>query len=84
MSTILVHTPATVSAPRGAVWAGWLVSRLVDGLRALSHHRQHQRAESARVAEAAALRAYAHDIAPGDPRFAADLYAAADRHEISK
>ena len=83
MSTILVHTPATVSSPRGAVWAGWLASRLVDALRSLSHRREAHRAESARVAEAAALRAYAHDIAPGDPRFAADLYAAADRHEIT-
>ncbi len=84
MTTILVHTPATVSAPRGAIWAGWLANRLVDGLRALSLGHQQRRAESVRVAEASALRAYAHDIAQGDPRFAADLYAAADRHEISK
>lgn len=81
MSTVTVHTPATVTAPRGAVWAGWLVSRLVDATRAMARRRVEQRAVSERIAEAAALRAYAHDIAPGDPRFAADLYAAADRHE---
>ncbi len=81
MTTILVHTPATVSAPRGAVWAGWLAGLLVDAVRRVSRQRRLRRAESARVAEAAALRTYAQDIAQGDPRFAADLHAAADRHE---
>lgn len=35
-----------------------------------------------RQEEAAELRAIANDVARGDPRFAQDLYAAADRHEL--
>lgn len=34
------------------------------------------------VREAAAVREMADSIRPTDPRFAADLYAAADRHEL--
>jgi hypothetical protein len=37
-----------------------------------------------RVQEAEAVREYAYSVQRSDPRFAADLYAAADRHEMGE
>lgn len=84
MTTIRVHTPLTVKTPRGAVAAGWLISRLtglLDGMRQRSAARAEQNRSFNRVAEASALRRHAQGFMGADPRFAADLFAAADRHE---
>ncbi len=81
MTTITVNIPAKIAAPRGAllaaVWFGRLLTRLGD----LAEQRTERRASAIRVMEACEVRAYAQQIAHEDPRFAADLLAAADRHE---
>lgn len=81
MTTITVNTPVRIAAPRGsriaAVWFGRLLTRLGD----LAEKRVETRAMQARTKEAAEVRAYAQAMMSEDPRFAADLFAAADRHE---
>jgi hypothetical protein len=84
MTTITVNTPAKVTAPRGAVWAGKLFAVALGALERLSAsvaERQMHRVVSSREAEAARVRRYAQEVMAQDPRFAADLFAAADRHE---
>ncbi len=81
MTSITVQSPAKVAAPRAAGVAASIFTSLV----AWSHGRSQARAERAaqadRAQEAAAVRQYAQRFASHDPRFAADLLAAADRHE---
>ncbi len=81
MTTITVHAPAQIAAPRGAriaaIWFGRLLTRLGD----LAEQRAENRAQASRVREASEVRAYAQAVMAEDPRFAADLFAAADRHE---
>ncbi len=81
MSTITVNIPVKVSAPRGArlaaLWFGRLLTRLGD----LAEQRAEHRAVAGRMREASEVRAYAQAVMSQDPRFAADLFAAADRHE---
>jgi hypothetical protein len=81
MTTTIVNIPAPTPAPRGALWAANLFYGLLSmGQGAWSAEMQH-RAQRARLAEAAQARAYARELERHDPRSAADLYAAADRHE---
>jgi hypothetical protein len=81
MTTITVNAPAQVVAPRGATWAAEAFASLLNWIEAAGVQR-HQRIEQAgRQAEAARVRLYAQDVLAQDPRFAADLFAAADRHE---
>ena len=47
----------------------------------LSHQRAESRQFADRQSKAARVRTYAQQIMGHDPRFAADLFAAADRHE---
>ncbi len=83
MTTVTVHAPAHVAEPRGAAAAVAVVLAIRDAFRTLregvAHHRDYQR----RVVEANELRAYAHSIARSEPGMAADLRAAADRHETA-
>ena len=83
MTTITVNAPVKVTAPRGAriaaVWFGRLLTRLGD----MAEQRVEHRALASRVREASEVRAYALSLMAQDPRFAADLFAAADRHERS-
>lgn len=82
MTTITIARPATVLEPRGAAWAAqaaWSVWQLFGRV---SASRSQWREVADRVAEAAAVRRLADSWRDQDPRFAADLYAAADRHEI--
>lgn len=81
MSHTTFVTPALVPtrAPRGARWVAALVARLWNGIAALAASRPLP--ARADTGDAAALRAYASRIARHDPRYAADLFAAADRHE---
>lgn len=84
MTTITVHTPTPVKTPRGATAAAWVVtqlSSLVDGVRQRRAARAEQLRSVSRYAEASALRRHAQGFLGADPRFAADLFAAADRHE---
>lgn len=67
-------------APRGARWAasaGAAAWRLLARLFAPSAP-----PEISPIAQAAAVRALAHEFVQSDPGFAADLFAAADRHEM--
>lgn len=81
MSTITVNTPVKTLAPRGAaIAATWFVAFL-SWLKKLSHRREEGRHVAGRQDEAARVRSYAQQIMAHDPRFAADLFAAADRHE---
>jgi hypothetical protein len=84
MSTVTVTSPATVLAPRGALWAANLAAAI---LRTFSGRSQRQTAAVAhagdndqRLQEAAEVRRIADGWRDVDARFAADLYAAADRH----
>lgn len=81
MTTITVHAPIKVATPRAAVLAAGLFMRVLDLLQRASDSRAQRRLAAERLAEAAAVRQYALRFASHDPRFTADLLAAADRHE---
>ncbi len=78
MNTVTVHTPTPVAVPRGAPIAAWLAAKLVQAFRFVTAPVAVK--PRSRFEEAAELRAYARQMCD-DPRFAADLLAAADRHE---
>lgn len=65
-----------VSEPRGARWAAGLFQAVVRAFGAAPK-------ALTRAQEAAEVREMARQMQATDPGFAADLYAAADRHEIS-
>jgi hypothetical protein len=90
MNTFYMPLPRKTGTPRGAVLAadlallagrtasaafGWLRARWQDAAQA--------RADAQRRSDAAALRHYAHQVMRHDARFAADLMAAADRHDAA-
>jgi len=78
MSTITVTGIAKVNEPRGSVWAARAAAALARLLARTSVERSP--AEAA-AHEAAQVRALARRHMNTDPGFAADLLAAADRHE---
>ena len=81
MTSITVNAPVKTKAPRGAnVAATWFMA-LLTWVKKLSHQRTESRQFAGRQDEAARVRTYAQQIMGDDPRFAADLFAAADRHE---
>ena len=81
MTTITVNTHATVLAPRGAEIAAAWFTALLNWFEKTTRRRAQQQAYATRIGEAARVRAYAQQIMAQDPRFASDLFAAADRHE---
>lgn len=84
MTTISVPSPRTVATPRGAVLGAWLFQLATAAVQRLNQaRREHaaQRALASRIGDAAGVRRYAQSVIQYDPRFAADLFAAADRHE---
>lgn len=83
MTTITISKPATIRVPRAAPFAASIAFKILDSCERMLTFRREQKAESTRAAEAAAVRRYADEMRNHDPRFAADLYAAADRHEVS-
>ena len=83
MSTITVNAPIKTTAPRGAaIAARWFVASLA-WMEKSADRREQTRQFVGRVDEAARVRSYAQQVMSHDPRFAADLFAAADRHERS-
>ncbi|MBA4177356.1 MAG: hypothetical protein C0505_12485 [Leptothrix sp. (in: Bacteria)] len=82
MPTLSVHTPLPVTMPRGAPVAAALFTQLLDVFQAARAALAASRQHAARQADVRALRRYAQSVYRDDPRFAADLLAAADRHEI--
>ena len=81
MTTVTVHTPISVTAPRASRWAARALAGLLSWFEQQSSRRQRRQVQTNRVSEASAVREYAQRYARHDPRFAADLLAAADRHE---
>ena len=87
MTSLTVQTHRPVAVPRGAALAAHLMARLLKGLEFIGRARAAatvRRMEATRVAEAAELRRYAQTWVSHDHRFAAELMAAADRHEIAE
>jgi hypothetical protein len=78
MTTAIFNVPAArqVAVPRGARVAAGLFVRALSWLGRPAAPRV-----LSRSAEAAAVRALAFEVRHTDPGFAADLYAAAARHE---
>ncbi len=83
MTTITIQRPLKVREPRAAAWAAALFGQMLRALQDRRAARAERRERAERAAEAAAVRQYALRYASHDPRFAADLVAAADRHEIA-
>jgi hypothetical protein len=81
MTSITVQSPSKVAAPRAAGVAASLFAGLVAWFNGRSQARAERAAQADRAQEATAVRQYAQRFASHDPRFAADLLAAADRHE---
>jgi hypothetical protein len=76
-TTISIQVPQSRSAPRYAALIGELLASAIALLR-------HPGTPAPRYPsrEAARVRAMAHRYESADPRFASELYAAADRHEM--
>lgn len=83
MTTITIQKPATIRVPRAAPIAAAIAFKFLDAIERFVTTRREQRAEASRIAEANVVRRYADQVRSFDPRFAADLSAAADRHELS-
>ena len=81
MTTITVQAPVRVNEPRATRLAAQLFVGLLNWFQAAGDARAERRARADRATEAAAVRSYALRFASHDPRFSADLLAAADRHE---
>ncbi len=80
MSTLSLTLPLPTAVPRAAPVAAYYFLNL---LRVLDRGLQARHATTAlagRLKEAAKVRAYAQELGRYDPRMAADLFAAADRH----
>jgi len=77
MTTISLQVPHSRSAPRFAAPLGELIAAAIALL-------VHPGTPAPRYPsrEAARVRAMAHHYEGADPRFASELYAAADRHEM--
>jgi hypothetical protein len=91
MTTVSILSPRKVATPRGALLGAWLFQQLAQGLQRvaraagqLAQRRAQRRAESLRVSDASAVRRYAEQVMHYDARFAADLFAAAERHEQNR
>jgi len=84
MTTLTIRHPIAVATPPAAAWAAdaWIAaSSLGAKLQAWVRQRGERAAVTGRVSEANRLRHVARGFMSNDPRFAADLFAAADRHD---
>jgi hypothetical protein len=75
-TTISLQIPQSRTAPRLAAAIGEWVAALLNALPSGTSAPRYPSREAARV------RALAHRYESSDPRFASELYAAADRHEM--
>ena len=83
MTTITVLRPLRVQSPRAAAVAARLFLSLLEMFEQKAMQRSERSQARIRAKEAAELRAYATQLQSQDPRFAADLLAAADRHQAA-
>ena len=82
MTTMNVTIPRAVAVPRGAAFAAAVFSSVLGWVSRSAASRHERRALASRAAEAAEVRALALQLMKEDRRYAADLLAAADRHEL--
>lgn len=80
MSTVTTVQLHPITAPRGARWAAEAALAFIGALRRVFARRE--AAPRSPAVEAEALRRYAMTLRASDPGFAADLLAAADRHDL--
>lgn len=81
MTTITVLAPQNVRTPRVTRLAATVFLGVLRTIERAAAGRAESRLQSSRIREAAAVREYARTFQNHDPRFAADLLAAADRHD---
>ncbi len=81
MTSLTVHVPAKINAPRGAWLAAAVFARLLQALHISKTVRSGQRQRRQLENDAARVRRFAQQMMAFDPRFASDLFAAADRAE---
>jgi hypothetical protein len=81
MSQITLHRPAPVAMPRFAPVAAEWFARLLEVLHLARRVQVVRRERRIRITEANSLRRYANAMMVLEPRLAADLFAAADRHD---
>jgi hypothetical protein len=84
MNTITVHVPAAVIEPRGPRAAATLAARLLAWFEKVGTERAERALQQQRLADAAWVRGYAQRYRAADPNLAADLLAAADRHDAGR
>lgn len=81
MTQITLHRPAPVRMPRFAPVAAEWFARLLEVLHLARRVQVARRDRTTRIAEANSLRRYASTLRNTEPGIAADLFAAADRHD---
>ncbi|URI10299.1 hypothetical protein MW290_14885 [Aquincola tertiaricarbonis] len=75
-TTSNVFVPRYQATPRGAKLVGLIVSTFTN----IAERRRAAKMAAVKSVEAEEVRRYARGVARHDPGFAADLFAAADRH----
>ncbi len=81
MTAITIQMPITIAAPRATRWTAGAFTGVLSWFEQHGVLRAQRQLQTDRASEAAAVRQYAQRYAAHDPRFTADLLAAADRHE---
>ena len=81
MTTITVQSPIRVATPRATQWAAGAFTGVMSWFQQHGAARAERQLQADRASEATAVREYAQRYTNHDPRFAADLLAAADRHD---
>lgn len=81
MTTVSLARAAVVQAPRGAEWAAQIWMAVQAGFDRQAAKRAERAAARSVMRDALEVRELADSLRHQDPRMAADLMAAADRHE---
>ena len=82
MFSFTVNAPAPAGHPRGAALVASGFARVLGWFESAHLLRSHPLDEPNRTGDAARVRRFAQQVMADDPRFAADLFAAADRYEL--
>lgn len=81
MVSVSAHAPTRMAVPHGATLLASLLARANSWLDSLRGRREQEIEFTGRAGDAARVRRFAQQVMADDPRFAADLLAAADRYE---
>ena len=82
MTTVSINTRHTAGVPFGSSLAAEFFMRMLSWFTTAKPARSRTLDEASRIGEAARVRRLAQAVMADDPRFASDLFAAADRHEM--